>query len=107
MVSGKVHTKRYFRLSAAQPMVDWGQMSRLCETLVRRSQSVAMPPTLPHPEALDHTRFPSTVSGVAHPLSPPPTVWHTPRDRLAEYASRKLARGLLGHIADGPSCRLP
>ena len=25
------------------------------------------------PDALDHTRFSSTVSGVAHPLSPPPS----------------------------------
>ena len=37
MVSGNVHTKRYRRLSAGQPMVACGQMSRLCATLVRRS----------------------------------------------------------------------
>ena len=32
-----------------------------------------MPPTRPDPDALDQTRFASTVSGVAQPLSPPPT----------------------------------
>ena len=38
-----------------------------------------MPPTIPDPDADDHTMFGSVGSGVAHPLSPPPTWCHIPR----------------------------
>ena len=38
-----------------------------------------MLPTLPDPEAVDHTMLGSVGSGVAQPLSPPPTECHIPR----------------------------
>ena len=69
-----------------------------------------MPPMLPDPDPLDHTRFPSTVSGVAKPLSPPPTLTECPRVMLGNSTPAKKkspARELLGTMADGPSCRLP
>src|SRR5919112_4456921 len=79
IVRGSVQTKRYFRLSAGQPIVDCGHTSTSFTTPVRRSMRDTMPPTLPEPDALDQTRFVSTVSGVAHPLSPPPTLRQSPR----------------------------
>ncbi|NIW35504.1 MAG: hypothetical protein GWN32_02890 [Gemmatimonadetes bacterium] len=41
-----------------------------------------MPPTAPEPEALDQTMFGSVGSGVANPLSPPPTSCQSPRGML-------------------------
>ena len=38
-----------------------------------------MPPTLPDPDAVDQTMLGSVGSGVAQPLSPPPTECHIPR----------------------------
>src|SRR5690242_12587863 len=70
-----------------------------------------MQPPLPEPEALDQTRFPSTVSGHAQPLSPPPTVTATPREIVGKSGGRNPPKSplrvLLGIITDGPSCRLP
>src|SRR6266581_3517467 len=105
MVSGKVHTNRYLRLSAVQPTVDSGQTSTFCVMPVRMLYFVTIPPTLPNPDALDHTRFVSTGSGVAQPLSPPPTVRHMPLVMLPSPSPFTFA--LLGPIADGPSCRFP
>src|SRR3954469_14134958 len=65
IASGAFQTKRYFRLSAGQPIVDSGQISTFCTSFVRRSYLVTMPPIAPEPDALDHTMLPSTVSGVA------------------------------------------
>src|SRR5689334_24054755 len=107
-VSGAVHTKRYLRLSAAQPIVARGQISTVCTSFVRRSYRVTIPPIDPEPDPLDHTRLPSTVSGIAQPLSPPPTVTELPRLIVGKSGPPKSpARGLLGTMADGPSCRLP
>ena len=39
-----------------------------------------MPPTMPEPDAVDHTMLGSVGSGVAQPLSPPPTEFHIPRE---------------------------
>src|SRR6478735_907181 len=67
-----------------------------------------MPPMVPEPDPLDHTRLPSTVSGVAHPLSPPPTVSDAPRTIVGRSGiPGSPVRELLGTIADGPSWRLP
>ncbi len=52
-----------------------------------------MPPTMPEPEAVDQTMFESFGSGVAQPLSPPPTAFH-------------MARGMPGSPPKPPSRRL-
>src|SRR6185436_4509520 len=106
-VTGAVHTKRYLRLSAGHPMVASGQISTFCVSFVRRSYRVMIPPMEPEPDPLDHTRLPSTVSGVAHPLSPPPTVSAWPRTIVGMSRPKSPARELLGTMADGPSWRLP
>src|SRR5205085_2468539 len=67
-----------------------------------------MPPIEPEPDPLLQTRLPSTVSGHAQPLSPPPTLTELPRVIVGKSAMPKSpARALLGTIADGPSWRLP
>jgi hypothetical protein len=43
---------------------------------------VTMPPRAPEPDALDQTMFGSLGSGVANPLSPPPTANQSPRAML-------------------------
>src|SRR5512143_3338398 len=78
MVSGKVHTKRYLRSPAGHPIVACGQISVLRAVPLRTTEGETIPPTLPIPEAPDHTMAGSLRSGVAQPLSPPPTVPHTP-----------------------------
>src|SRR5512143_2843891 len=105
-VSGAFQTKRYRALSAGAPATFSGHTSTMCDTLLRTSKRVTMPPMLPVPDALDHTRLPSTVSGVAQPLSPPPTVRHIPRTIPGNVESPPV-RALLGPIALGPSCRFP
>jgi hypothetical protein len=67
---------------------------------------VTIPPTLPKPEALDQTMFGSWGSGVAHPLSPPATLVHMPREMLGR-SSWTPSLLLLGPRLDGPSCRFP
>ena len=89
-------------------MVASGQTSMLCTSFVRRSYLVTIPPIAPEPDPLDHTRLPSTVSGVAKPLSPPPTVTECPLVMVGKSGMEKSpTRELLGTIADGPSWRLP
>ena len=46
---------------------------------VFRSKRETMPPTEPNPEALDQIKSLFVGSGVAQPLSPPPTVIQSPR----------------------------
>src|SRR6267378_2004312 len=101
IVSGNVHTKRYFTAAAGYPIVACGQTSVERAIPVRTSYRETIPPTLPNPDADDHTMFESTGSGVAHPLSPPPTVSHIPRGMSPPV------RLLLGPRAEGPSWRLP
>ena len=62
-----------------------------------------MPPTMPEPDAVDQMMFGSSGSGVAQPLSPPPTECHIARGMHAALASRLL----LGPRYDGSSCLLP
>src|SRR5260370_19874194 len=117
-VSGNVQLKRYFSSAAGQPVVRRGQTSRVRVVLVRASQRVTTPPRLPVPVPLDQTMSGSWGSGVAQPLSLPPTMDHMPRVMSGSSAStpRSLSSGvsafrpcllLLGPRVDGPSCRLP
>src|SRR5450432_1096192 len=106
IVSGKVHWKRNLTLSAGVPVVACGHTSTEWTLFVRTSNCVTIPPTEPLPEALDQTRFSSTVSGVAHPLSPPPTDRHCPRP-IPGSLPNSSCFALLGPIADSPSCLLP
>src|SRR5579863_7997616 len=106
MVSGKVHTKRYLRSAAAEPIVASGHTSTVRNVLVRRSYRVTMPPTLPKPEALDQMMLGSCGSGVAQPLSPPPIEDHSPRG-IAGMSGGAPNLLLLGPRVDGPSWRLP
>src|SRR5438105_3101904 len=101
MVNGASQTKRYFTSDAGVPPVPIGHTSTFCPTRARVSKRTTMPPTLPDPEAVDHTRFVSTGSGVAQPLSPPSTPYHSLRAICAPV------RLLLGPRYDGPSCMLP
>src|SRR6266850_5439169 len=73
MVSGMVQTKRYFSSAAVEPLLWSGHTSTLRPWPVVRLKRSTMPPTLPDPEALDQMMLLSTGSGVAQPLSPPPT----------------------------------
>src|SRR5258707_1071454 len=100
----------YFR-SAGRPFELSGHTSTLRPRRRCSSYRTTMPPTLPEPEALDQTMLGSTGSGVAQPLSPPPTVCHIdrgmtppPRPPRPPPSSRRL---LLGPRYDGPSCLLP
>src|SRR3990170_6541025 len=106
MVSGKFHTNRYRSSAAGHPPVESGHTSTFREIPVRRSWRTTIPPTAPEPEVLDHTMFESAGSGVAQPLSPPPTVPHMP---LLIDPGPKIPPNLLllGPLAEGPSCRLP
>src|SRR6185503_20139501 len=106
---GKSHTKRYFTSAAAWPFVLTGHTSTSRVRLAATSVRTTMPPTLPRPDAVDHTMLGSTGSGVAHPLSPPPTEYQTPRGMSAPpVIPAALANfELLGPHVDGPSCMLP
>src|SRR5258708_40203408 len=117
-VSGNVQLKRYFSSAGGQPVVARGQTSRVRVVLVRASHRVTIPPRLPVPDPLDQTMSGSCGSGVAHPLSLPPTVDHMPRVMSGEsaFTPSTLSSGesafrpsllLLGPRVDGPSCRLP
>src|SRR5512136_3266180 len=98
MSSGASHTKRYFTPSAGP--FDWsGHTSTLRNWRRFSSKRTTMPPTIPDPEALDHTMLGSDGSGVAHPLSPPPTACHIARG-MTPLASRLL----LGPRYVGSSC---
>src|SRR5574339_997279 len=99
--NGNVHWKRYLSDSAGQPPVLCGHTSTLRMMRVRTSMRVTMPPRAPEPDALDQTMFGSLGSGVANPLSPPPTANQSPRAILLPYSE------LLGPRDEGPSCRLP
>src|SRR5262245_15806454 len=79
MVSGIVQLNRYFSSAGGHPPVASGQISLRRPCRSRTSYRTTMPPTLPEPEALDQTTLLSVGSGVAHPLSPPPTPCHTLR----------------------------
>src|SRR5215510_13248411 len=109
MWNGASHTNRYFR-SAGMPFELSGHTStsRICRRL--SSYRTTMPPTLPEPDAVDHTILGSTGSGVAKPLSPPPIECHMPRGmppRPPPPPPRpppSSSRLLLGPRYDGPSC---
>ena len=55
-----------------------------------------MPPTAPEPEAVDQTMFESFGSGVAQPLSPPPTACHIARGMPGSPPKPASSRLLLG-----------
>ena len=78
MWSGASQTKRYFTPSAG-PLDCWGHTSTLRNMRRFSSNRTTMPPTMPEPEAVDQITFGSVGSGVAQPLSPPPTECHIPR----------------------------
>src|SRR3972149_8668065 len=98
MVSGKVHTKRYFKSAAGEPNGAWGHTSTFWAVLVRRSYRCTIPVPEPKPDALDHTMLVSTRSGVAQPLSPPLTGLHRPRriQGLSPPPPRLLVLGARG-----------
>ena len=102
MASGKFQTKRYFTSAAGWPMVASGQTSVVCVMPVRRSWRVTSPPPAPEPLALDQTIFESTGSGVAHPLSPPPTLRQAPRGMDGSSPNEPVFE-LLGPRAELPS----
>src|SRR4051812_13015497 len=79
MCSGASHTKRYLTFSAG-PFSCAGQTSTLRSWRRFSSNRMTMPPTMPEPDAVDHTSLELVGSGVAHPLSPPPTECHMPRE---------------------------
>src|SRR6266850_311643 len=96
-----VQTKRYFSSPAVDPLLWSGQTSTLRPCPFRRSKRSTMPPTLPDPDALDQMMLLSTGSGVAQPLSPPPTDCHALRGICPPL------RLLLGPRYDGSSCSFP
>src|SRR5437868_989305 len=98
---GASQMNRYFTSAAANPPVDCGHTSTFAPVFDRRSNRTTMPPRLPEPDAVDQTRFVSTGSGVAKPLSPPCTACHMLRGIAPPV------RLLLGPRYDGPSWRLP
>ena len=58
-----------------------------------------MPPTVPEPDALDQIMLLSTGSGVAQPLSPPPTGCQAPRNlSAAKTAATRVARAPIRRI---------
>src|SRR5688572_3045071 len=77
--TGKVHWNRYFNDSAGQPPVLCGHTSTLRNCRFFTLNLTTMPPRAPDPDALDQTMFGSFGSGVAKPLSPPPTANQSPR----------------------------
>src|SRR5437899_490778 len=77
--NGMVQLKRYFTSPAGHPSGLSGHISTLRDMPALTSYRATMPPTLPAPDAVDQTMLLSKGSGVANPLSPPPTVCHIER----------------------------
>src|SRR5438876_5900897 len=102
-----VQLKRYFKSAAVQPPISSGHTSTLCDCPVANSKRSTMPPTLPDPEALDQMMLLSTGSGVAQPLSPPPTDCQALRGICPAPPPKPPLRVLLGPRYDGSSCSLP
>src|SRR5882672_1490273 len=105
-----VHTKRYFSSPAVEPLLWSGQTSTLRPWPVVRLKRSTIPPTLPDPEALDQMMLLSTGSGVAQPLSPPPTGCQAPRGICPAPPPpppKPPPRVLLGPRYEGSSCSLP
>ncbi len=99
--SGESQTNRYFT-PAAGPLDCLGQISTLRNCRRVSSKRTTMPPTIPEPEAVDQMMLGSVGSGVAQPLSPPPTACHCPR--TMRPPPRRL---LLGPRYVGSSCLFP
>src|SRR5215467_3572301 len=108
MAMGKSHTKRYFTSFAACPFGLTGHTSTSRKRRWPISARTTMPPMLPRPDAVDQTMVGSTGSGVAQPLSPPPTAYHAPRGISdAPVSTGSAVFVLLGPQVLGPSCMLP
>src|SRR3972149_3461833 len=106
---GNVHWKRYSSFSAGQPTVLSGQISTRCTCLVFSLKRSTIPPTLPRPDAVAQTMSLSMGSGMANPLSPPPTECHRllgigPGPSPENPAERRPLEGPRG---EGPSRRVP
>ena len=96
MSSGASQTKRYFTPSAGP--FDWsGHTSTLRNCRRFSSKRTTMPPTMPEPDALDQMMFESVGSGVAQPLSPPPTACHIARGMMP-LAEAAVARAAVGRL---------
>src|ERR1700737_3605738 len=104
MWSGASHTKRY-RTPSAGPLVCCGHTSTLRNCRRPSSKRTTIPPTIPEPEAVDHTILEPIGSGGAQPLSPPPTECHSPREIPAPRPPG--TRELDGPRYEGSSCLLP
>src|SRR6267378_289496 len=102
-----VHTKRYFNSAAVEPLLWSGHTSTLRACPLRKSKRSTIPPMLPEPEALDQMMLLSTGSGVAQPLSPPPTGCQALRGICPLPPPNPPPRVLLGPRYDGSSCSLP
>src|SRR5665213_1287519 len=101
MVKGASQMNRYFTSAAVAPAVAIGYTSTFCPLRVCSSKRTTIPPPIPELDPLDQMIFGSTGSGVAHPLSPPPT----PCQSLRWMPS--APRLLLGPRYDPPSCLFP
>src|SRR5687767_8399559 len=104
MCSGASHTKRY-RTPSAGPFDCCGQTSTLRNWRRSSSKRTTIPPTIPEPDAVDQTSLELVGSGVAQPLSPPPTECHIPREMPAPRPLN--TREFDGPRYDGSSCLLP
>src|SRR2546428_3666069 len=82
MWNGIVQLNRYLMSAGGHPSGLSGQISTLRDMPVFVLCRTTMPPTLPEPDAVDQTSVGSTGSGVANPLSPPPTLDHMLRGML-------------------------
>src|SRR5581483_2744449 len=105
--NGMVQLNRYLTSAAGDPSGLSGQISTLRDTPVLVLWRTTMPPTLPEPEAVDQTSVGSVGSGVANPLSPPPTVTHKLRGMPPPKPPKPPSLLLLGPRYDGPSCLFP
>src|SRR5450830_939972 len=105
MSSGASQTKRYLR-SLAGPLDCWGQISTLRNCRRSSSKRTTIPPTIPEPDAVDQMTFEFSGSGVAQPLSPPPTECHMLREMTPSPPPPPMTRLLLGPRYDGSSCLL-
>src|SRR5690349_8454564 len=104
MCSGASQTNRYLTPSAG-PLDCDGQTSTLRNWRLSSSNLTTIPPTIPEPDAVDQMRFEFFGSGVAQPLSPPPTECHMPREIPAPRPP--TTREFDGPRYDGSSCLLP
>src|SRR5689334_11817305 len=77
---GNSQLNRYFTSAAGAPIVVSGHTSTCRACLVFRSSRITVPPTLPEPVPLFHTRLLFTGSTVANPLSPPSIPSHSLRE---------------------------